>query len=212
MKKKNIRKTGISCILVFLFWTQLVLFYDVQPVGPNGSTVGFATWNSLFHRWTGVNMTLYTITDWLGLIPLAVCLMFAFMGFGQMIRRKSIFKVDRDILILGVYYVLVMSAFLFFEWIPVNYRPVLIEGVLETSYPSSTTLLVLAVMPTFMEQVDRRAKSDRLKRIVKLFVLSFSAFMVMGRLISGVHWFTDIVGGIILSSGLFCLFTGKYHP
>lgn len=113
---------------------------------------------------------------------------------------------DLDILLLGVYYVLVIFAYLLFEMVPLNYRPVLIEGILEASYPSSTTLLVLSVMPTLHFQAERRLKNSALRRCIRVLTVLFSAFMVVGRLLSGVHWLTDIVGAILLSGGLFLLY------
>lgn len=73
-------------------------------------------------------------------------------------------------------------------------------------YPSSTTLLVLCVLPTLVEQIQRRMSCSTLKRIITILAIAFSAFMVIGRLISGVHWFTDIVGGVLLSAGLFTVY------
>lgn len=203
--KKAFAAGGLSLVL-FLVWTVLIQVADVQPIGPDGSSVGFALWNGWFHRLTGVHMFLYTITDWLGLVPIGVCMIFAGIGFVQWIRRRTLFQVDPDILILGVYYVIVIGAYLVFEMFTVNYRPVLIEGRLEASYPSSTTLLVLCVMPTLIEQAERRMKQTIPKRWIKICTVWFSVFMVLGRLISGVHWFTDIVGAVILSLGLFCLY------
>ena len=124
----------------------------------------------------------------------------------QLIKRKSLFKVDRDLIFLGIYYVAVIFGYLIFEMIPINYRPILIDGMLEASYPSSTTLLVLSVMPTLIFQVNRRSANPVLKEIVRGLTVLFSAFMVIGRLIAGVHWFTDIVGAVILSTGLYCLY------
>ena len=200
--KKNLLFGGIL-IATFLLWTVLIQTVDVHPLGQNGTNIGFATFNCWFHRLTDVHMTIYTITDWLGLVPLVVCLIFAGVGLIQMIKRKSLCKVDVDIIILGVYYVGVILAYSIFEIIPINYRPILIEGVMEASYPSSTTLLVLCVMPTLIEQIQRRLSSVVAKRIITIVAIVFSVFMVIGRLISGVHWFTDIVGGVLLSAGLF---------
>jgi undecaprenyl-diphosphatase len=98
---------------------------------------------------------------------------------------------------------MVIACYLIFEMIPINYRPVLIEGRLEASYPSSTTLLVLSVMPTLMFQVNRRVSNTMIRKVAAVFVIAFSAFMVIGRLISGVHWATDIIGSVLLSSGLY---------
>ena len=151
-------------------------------------------------------MTIYTITDWLGLVPIFVCLYFGMLGMVQLIKRRSLLRVDSDILLLGAYYVMVIACYLIFEMIPVGYRPVLIEGRLEASYPSSTTLLVLSVMPTLWFQAYRRVSNVTTRKAAEVFVVAFSAFMVIGRLISGVHWATDIIGSILLSAGLYMLY------
>ena len=195
--------TGAFCITTFIIWTILIQTADVQPVGVNGTTIGFAAFNSWFHNLTGTDMTLYTITDWLGLIPVFVCMIFGILGLMQLIKRKRLLQVDKDILFLGIYYILVIFAYLIFEMIPINYRPILIDGHMEASYPSSTTLLVLSVMPTLIFQTDRRLKNTSARNIIRILTILFSAFMVLGRLISGVHWFTDIVGSVMLSAGLF---------
>ena len=206
MKEKRNLLTGVGLIGAFALWTVLIRRVDVQAVGQNGTKVGFADFNVWFHQLTGVNMTLYTITDWLGLVPIFICLSFGGLGLVQLIKRRSLLRVDSDILLLGVYYVLVIVCYLIFEMIPINYRPVLIEGRLEASYPSSTTLLVLSVMPTLMCQTYRRVENSLIRKAVATFVIAFSMFMVFGRLISGVHWATDIIGSILLSAGLYLLY------
>ena len=208
MKENGKRLLCVGSIFnaVFVIWTFLVQKVDVKPFGVNGTNIGFATINCWLHNLTGVHMELYNITDWLGLVPIFICMIFGGVGLIQLIKKRSLFKVDYDIILLGVYFILVISGYLIFEIIPINYRPILIEGFLEASYPSSTTLLVLCVMPTLIEQVNRRWKNTTVKRLVKVIGISFSAFMVLGRLISGVHWFSDIVGSIILSVGLYCFY------
>ena len=206
MKRNRLLWTGIGLLLLFALWTILIQCVDVQAVGPKETKVGFATGNAWFHRLTGVNMTLYTITDWLGLVPIFICGCFGILGLVQWIRRKRILRVDGDILILGVYYLLVIAGYLLFEMIPINYRPVLINGYLEASYPSSTTLLVLSVMPTLVFQANRRCTNQKLRHLAVWFSVLFSLFMVIGRLVSGVHWATDIIGSVLLSAGLFLLY------
>ena len=204
-RKKRLIRSGIL-LLAFILWTILIQTVDVQPAGVNGTNVGFAAVNTWFHHLTGVHMGLYTVTDWLGLVPIAVCMGFAVLGLTQWIRRRSIARVDMDILLLGAHYILVILGYLIFEMIPINYRPILIDGAMEASYPSSTTLLVLSVMPTLLFQVNRRAGNRTVRRITAVFVLLFSAFMVIGRLVAGVHWLTDIVGSVLLSAGLYSLY------
>lgn len=204
--KRNEKRTlfaGIILIGVFVIWTVLIQTVDVQAIGANGTRVGFATLNSWFHKLTGVHMEMYIMTDWLGLVPIFICMIFAGLGFCQLVKRRSLLKVDYDILCLGVYYILTIFCYLIFEMIPINYRPILIEGRVEASYPSSTTLLVLCVMPTLWEQTGRRVRSNRKKQTIRLATICFTIFMILGRLISGVHWVTDIIGAILLSAGLF---------
>ncbi len=208
MKKKNWKNFYIAiCILsAFLLWTVAVRFVDVQAIGPEGSSVGFATINRFVHNLTGVHIVLYTITDWLGLVPLSFVIGFALLGLVQWIKRKHILKVDYSILVLGVFYVVVMAAYVLFEIFIVNYRPVLIEGFLEASYPSSTTMLVMCVMPTAIMQFNSRIRSVISRRILNFAINAFIVFMVVGRLFSGVHWISDIIGGALLSGGLVMLY------
>jgi len=180
----------------------MVCRVDVQPIGPQGSGVGFATLNRAVHELTGVHMSLYIMTDYLGLVPIGVALGFAILGLIQWIKRKSLAKVDRSLLALGAFYAAVMAVYLFFEIVVINYRPVLIDGYLEASYPSSTTMLVMCVMPTAMIQLDFRIKNKAFRRCVMLGILIFTVGVVIGRLLSGVHWITDIIGGALISAGL----------
>ena len=208
MKKESQRNFYVAiCMLVaFLLWTVVIQFVDVQAIGPQESSVGFATINQFVHNLTGVHMSLYTITDWLGLVPLVFVMGFALLGLIQWIKRKHLLKVDYNILILGGFYIIVMAVYVLFEMLVVNYRPILIGGILEASYPSSTTMLVMCVMPTAIMQFNARIKNNVLKRCVASAIIAFNVFMVIGRLISGVHWFTDIVGGALLSAGLVLMY------
>ena len=197
---------GITLIVFFIIWTALIQIIDVQTIGQNGTNIGFATFNSWFHKLMGVHLAIYVVTDWLGLVPVFVCMLFGMVGLVQLMQRRSLFKVDYDILGLGVYYMLVIAGYLIFEMLPINYRPILINGAMEASYPSSTTLLVLSVMPTLVFQVNRRIKNRFFQKMISIITNLFSFCMVIGRLVSGVHWFTDIVGGILLSGGLFYIY------
>lgn len=211
MKQNQNLLAGTLLLVGFAVWTFLIQMVDMQPIGPNGSSVGFAALNGWFHQLTGVHWMLYTLTDWLGLVPIFVCLIFAGVGFVQLVQRKSLLKVDLDIILLGVYYVFVIFGYLLFEMMPINYRPVLIEGFLEASYPSSTTLLVLSVMPTLYFQAQRRLAQNVFRQTICILSVLFSAFMVIGRLISGVHWLTDIMGAVLLSNGIFLIYKASVN-
>ena len=210
-KQKNLC-TACGLLAAFALWTLAVQTIDVQAIGPLESAVGFAALNGFIHERTGVHMALYTLTDWLGLVPVFFILSFAVLGLTQWIKRRNLLKVDSDIRLLGVFYLAVMAAYLFFEEYVVNYRPVLIDGILEASYPSSTTLLAACVMPTAMMQLKKRIRRPRLLRSANALLAAFTAFMVTARLISGVHWLTDIIGGLLLSAGLVMLYYTFAQP
>ena len=205
---KRVIVVGIAFVAAFAIWTMLIRTVDVQPLGVNGTDIGFATVNGWFHKLTGVHMNIYVLTDWLGLVPVFVCMVFGVIGCIQLVKGRSLFRVDYDILLLGMYYGIVIVFYLLFEMIPINYRPILIEGRMEASYPSSTTLLVISVMPTLIFQMRRRIKNRTGKRVTGIWATLFTIFMVIGRLICGVHWFTDIVGSVLLSVGLFWTYKG----
>ena len=208
MKKENQKNfyTGACFLIAFVLWTVLLRFVDVKQIGPQNSKVGLSTLNQFIHNLTGTNMTLYNITDWLGLVPIAFVLGFGFLGLFQWIKRKHLKNVDYSIFVLGGFYIVVMAVYLLFETVVINYRPVLISGFLEVSYPSSTTLLVMCVMPTAIMQLNERLKNGILKKCLIGVIVLFTIFMVAGRIISGVHWITDIIGGALLSTGLVTLY------
>lgn len=206
---KRVFSLGLCALAVFVLWTFMLQMVDVEMAGESMSYVGLSKINVWFHRITNVHMWLYYLTDWLGLVPVFVCMGFGVLGLAQLISRRSLLKVDLDILLLGIYYIVVILCYLTFEMVPLNYRPILIQGRLEASYPSSTTLLTLCVMPTLTMQIGRRCRRQVWNKIVPWVSNTFATLMVVGRLISGVHWLTDIIGAICLSCGLFCIYKGS---
>lgn len=209
MSKKTQRKfilTG-TLFLFFTVFTVMIAKVDVQPIGPKESAVGFASLNRLMFELFGVNLLWYHITDWLGVIAIIFAMGFAGLGVYQLVKRKSLFKVDSYLLLLGVYYILVVAIYVLFEYFVVNYRPIIMDKSLEASYPSSHTMIVICIMGTAMIVFHHLLAGKR----VQLWILdSISSLLigvtVAGRLISGVHWFTDIIGGIILSCALIVLY------
>lgn len=203
--RKNYKKNlfiGIGLIIGFIIWTILLCFIDLNPIGPLNSIVGFSTMNCYIHELFGSNMFLYYLTDFLSLYPLIIVLLFMILGIVQLIKFKSFLKVDHKILLLGVFYIIVFIIFILFEFIDINCRPMLIEGKLETSYPSSTTMLVICVTGTSIIHFNDYIKNNKLKKLNIFGNILFIIFMILCRMISGVHWFTDIIGALLLSIGL----------
>lgn len=218
--KTKIRNYIIFSIIIFLLFVILTLalmFIDVEPIGPDGSAVGLARINGSVSEFIGFDMFWYEITDWLGIAAFLTTLIFAVIGMIQYIKRKSIRKVDFKILSLGLFYVIVILFYMFFEKCIINYRPVLINGCLEASYPSSHTMIVIFIMSTAIILAKRMVSNSMIRTIFELLSLMVIMVTLIGRIISGVHWITDIAGGLLLGSSLaltfytVVVFTGYKH-
>ncbi|GAF63315.1 hypothetical protein BTS2_0206 [Bacillus sp. TS-2] len=202
MKIKNYFTIGVTLLFIFVLFTLMVKNVDVQPIGPEKSLVGFATINNRLLEVLSVNWLWYQITDWLSLIVIMVALGFAILGARQMLIRKSIKKVDKDIMVLGAFYISVVICYVFFELYIINYRPVILYSTLEASYPSTHTMMVLCIMTTAIMQFHTRIKNQTFRNLFNATAILIMTITILGRLISGVHWFTDIIAGILLSLSL----------
>ena len=203
-KKRNFLISGILLLIAITF-TILVKVVDVKQIGVNNSSIGFATLNQFIFETTGVNIIWYHITDWLGLIPVFMAIVYAFIGLIQVIKRRSIFKVDKEIILLGLYYIIVIALYVFFEKVIINYRPILMNGFLEASYPSSHTLMTICICGSSI-LINKKLFNNKITKVINYLSIIIITITVVGRLISGVHWFTDIIGGILISSGLLMTF------
>ena len=200
--KKHLLLTGILLFL-FLVFTLTVLLADVQPVGPLGSDVGFSAVNVMFFELFGTNRTLEFIADLLGIFVIVVGCGFAVFGLYQWITRKSLFKVDPELFACGACYILLGVLYVFFEKVALNYRPILEDGELAASYPSSHTLLILTVMGSAVLMANRYLTSRpalRYSAIALAAAVALAAFFC--RMFAGIHWYTDIIGGLLLAATL----------
>lgn len=205
----NFIVTGVL-FLIFLGFTFLVLHVDVRAIGPENSTVGLASVNQYVHEHFGVHLLWYDITDWLGVVAILIALGFGILGLCQLVKRKSLFKVDADILLLGGFYIVMIAVYVFFEICIVNYRPIIMDEGLEASFPSSHVMLVMCIMLTAMIQFHYRIQNQVIRNMVQLLSGIIVIVTVVGRLISGVHWFSDILAGMLLSLASVSLYFSIY--
>lgn len=208
MKRKAV--AAVICFLLFLLLLAALKILDVQAIGPEGTSIGLAVINGAIHEATGVNMALHKITSYLGVFSILVAICFACLGLFQLIRRRSLLKIDPEILALGCLYVIIAVLYLLFEIVVINERPIIMPGDehVEASFPSSHTLLSFVILGSAMIVLGKYVPNRRLCGLLQgvLGVLLFVS--VFGRLLSGVHWFTDILGSIFLSTALLLLFAG----
>lgn len=215
MTKKVLSKKGsiiITAFLAFIFliYTILVKFVDVKQIGPNDSSVGFAGLNNAFKNLVGSNMTIYKISEILGYILLLIVAFYGIVGVIQLLKNKSIKKVDKELIILGAFYVLVLVMYVFFDKVVINYRPIIIEGELEPSYPSSHTMLSLCVGLSSL-LISKRYVSGKYLKLFNIGTIVLMSLVLLLRTISGVHWISDIIGGILISLTLVMCFKTAYH-
>jgi len=202
MKNKKIFISMIIGFLTFVLLIVFLLLVDRQAIGPENSIVGLATLNKRFSDLVGVNFKLYEITDYISYPAFLILITFGLIGLIEWIKRKNMWKVDSNILALGFTYLFTLFLFFFFNIVPINYRPVLIEGELESSFPSSTTLLSIMILITAIFQIEVYIKNKKYKVALDIGCILYSAYLIVGRILSGVHWITDILGALILSASL----------
>lgn len=203
MKKKNLMIL-VSFIIITVIYIILIKTVDVAPIGPNESKVGFSTFNGFVKESLPYNETVYKLTEYLGYGAIAVAGIYAFVGFLQLVKRKSLKKVDKEIYLLAGLYVLVVILYALFEVVIINYRPILMEDVLEASFPSSHTMLALTVCGSAI--IFNSFKKLKCRRLVNTFLALIMCLIVIGRFVSGVHWATDIIGGVLISTTLLIMF------
>ena len=207
MKSKLYLTASIVLLTLFLIFTVIVMTVDVKPIGPNGSEVGLASINEPFADAVGFNELWYNISEYVGLIPLAIAGCFAILGICQAIKRKSLLKIDSHLFILAAFYAMLLFVYIDFELITVNYRPIILDGELEASYPSSHTMLSLGIMITAIFELHELIKDKKAILIAADILCGAIALVILlGRLLSGVHWLTDIFAGILVSAALICLY------
>jgi len=202
-KLKILTALSITLLLLFFFFVFILKFVDVAPIGPEESNVGLSSLNAAFAKLFPYNSSFFTLTDWTIALGILVAAIFGILGLYQLLSRKSFSKVDSDIFVLGGTYIIIIVSYVIFDMFSLNSRPVIIDSVLEPSFPSTHTMVILSVFATAIHQINFRVTKKMIRYALTAFCVLFMIFSVISRLITGVHWFTDIIGAIILSAFFF---------
>ena len=164
MKKLNWKNITIILGILSILYIVLLKTIDVRPIGPYHTKVGFATINNFVHVYLPKNTPWYKITKYLGYLTFIIVVYYAWIGLSQLIKYKSIKKVDKKIILLGLFYILVGIVYVFFEKVIINYRPLLMNKELEASFPSSHTMLALCVCGSSLIMSKYRIKDKKKKK------------------------------------------------
>ena len=196
--------------MLFIALIACILAYDVAAIGPNGTEIGLSHINQVVHEAIGSHMLWYEISEVLGVVSLLVAAAFAGLGCYQVIRRKSLLKVDKQIYVLAGLYVVTMMMYVLFEVVVVNYRPVIMPGeeLPEAAFPSSHTMLTCVIMGSALPMIKAYIKNTKLQVALQILCIVILVGTVAGRLLAGVHWLTDIFGGVLLSVTLLGIYDG----
>lgn len=207
--KKILKFDFTPTIVIYIFFmilTGLLVYVDVKPIGLGGSSVGLATINQFVFDKIGKSVFWYNLTEILGKIAILYVIGFGIYGLVQWLDRQKLRRVDKDLIALAVLYLLIALHYIVFEQFIVNFRPLLVTNEVEASYPSSHTMLLICVMVSGIMQFHSRIHNKVLRIVAEVFSLLVMVVTVVGRLLSGVHWFTDILGAVLLSAALLCFY------
>ena len=213
-KQKLLMPLIVSVVGAVVF-TIIVKVVDVQPIVPEGSSVGLSSLNQavrgLFsYGELGYNELWYKITKYTGYAIVGVAGVMLFCVLCQLIRRRKMRKLDCELKLLVPFYLVAGAVYLVFEkLLIVNYRPILLGGELEASYPSSHTLLALTIcgLAVFVVRRLLTRRNAKLALLVSVVLVGLALVTVFGRLFSGVHWFTDIFGGVLMAAAIISGYT-----
>lgn len=193
---------GVVCLVLFALLAALLLTVDRAPIAGDGSLVGLASLNASAHSLLRESHLAETLSNVLLVVPLASMLALAVMGIRQIVVRRSLAGVSRDLWFLLGLYVVMLVLYVLFNHVSINNRPLLQDGVCEPSFPSSHTLLAVTTLGAAMVQAGQRMRKGGARTTVVAVCAVAMAALVIARALSGVHWATDILGGILLGAAL----------
>lgn len=200
---------GAGFFVAFVLFTILVKFVDVQAIGPLGSKVGFAKLNNLFS--VNEHIQFWDIfSDIVMILGIISAIIFTLLGAIQLVKRKSLKKVDKNIYVLAGLYIIDAIVYLVFRFIIINYRPVLENGELIASFPSSHVILVITFTLAVLIQAHRYYLKDNKKLLILLDIVAavLIVSIITSRLLSGVHWLTDIIASLLISGAIISIYKG----
>ena len=199
----------VICILLVLALGGLILalkMVDVQAAGPLDSQIGLAGINTRFRDLIGQNALMHVLADMLLYTSFAVVLCFGLDGLIQLISGRSLKNVDKGLLFLVPIYLLMAVFYVAFEKYIINYRPILEDGVLEASFPSSHVLMIVTILGTaaleLKHLVGNRAGRGLLQFLCILGCIGGIAVVSL----HGRHWLTDVAGGVLCAGILISLY------
>lgn len=171
-----------------------------------GKEIGFSKMNLAVHEMLGTSETFDLISDLVMVFSALVLGGMVFIGTYQIITGKGLKKVDRELILSGVVLVLTALVYVFFENVIINFRPVLEDGLLEASYPSTHVLLSVVVNILAIDYIRTKIENKKLRIVAISSIATFCVIGIVTRILCGMHWITDIVGALLISGALVMIY------
>ncbi len=114
---------AVILLALFLMLIGLLLNVDVRNVGVEGIALGLAHMSPQLFSLFGIHPWWYELSEWLGVVSLLVVAGFGLLALTQLIRRRSLKRVDQSLYVLFAFYGVLALLYLFFEQVVLNYRP-----------------------------------------------------------------------------------------
>ena len=215
MKKSPLTITLILFALFFAY-TCACLMVDVAQFAPqsvNGDAIestqttdiGFQKLNLSVHNALGFRQVFYRLSEYIGYLALLAGACIGLIWLLRLIKTKKLLGVDAGLNAAIAAMALMVVFYVLFEALKLNFRPVILDDGLEASYPSSHTLLGCVVFGCAAMVSADIFKDKGLARSVSALCYIIAAVLTLFRALSGVHWISDIIGGVILSAAILSL-------
>lgn len=201
MKKYLYLLFPIISFILFLVFTILVKTVDVTYIQDIGY-LGFYNINtSINSKIQSMNTSLYDkLSDVIMIISFVSVAIFAVIGIVQLIKRKSFKQVDPILYILLGLYVLVAAMYLTFSLMKINFSPLSTKENLKDSYPSSHVFISITLFVSGVMTATKYVNMGKWMSVIGFTgAILLSILSAVTRMFSGQHYFTDIIGAILLA-------------
>ena len=202
MKKITYLLIGLIPLVLFITFTVMVRCVDAHYIEDVGY-LGFYTLNMNVNEFVRQqdNHLFDVLTDILLFLSLATVLPFAIIGIHQLVKRKSLAKVDPLIYFMLGAYILSVVHYVTFILTSINASPLSTPDEIKQSYPSTHVFIFITYLFVALTGLFRYIKMSKVAKISAICVVSIlSIIMVIFRLYSGQHYLTDIIGGVLLAA------------
>lgn len=206
MRRKSLDIIISILWLILLIFTILVSFVDVKIFNVTNTKIGLYSLNKIFLVNSINSNYINIISNGIFLICLLVIILMLLLITFEYFKTK---KINKNNLNFFIHFLIMVLIWIIFDKILIiNYRPILINGNIEGSYPSTHVMVSTFVLLFLSDQLKKIFKNDKIFYIISIGLIIIQS---ISRILLTMHWFTDIIGGLLIGCLLFFTFLrGEY--